>query len=179
MYRTNHIEIMKKLHLLKTLVDLLWFFSIIVVIALGIFLPILFFSDKPLDIPLKVNDTEIIMNLSAKFLISGFIIAYFCFLYGLFLFRKVLVHFSKREIFSTSVIKLLDKIGKFFLLASVFATLTEFASQLYFENEVELGFEGGFFDSFLFTASLGLFFMVLSEVFAIGKNIKEENELTI
>jgi hypothetical protein len=32
---------------------------------------------------------------------------------------------------------------------------------------------------FLYLMALGLFFKVLSEVFLIGKRIKEENELTI
>lgn len=171
---------MKKLYILKALVDLLWFFSIIVIATMAIFLPFLFFSSEPMDIPIKIGETKVtVMDLATKFMLLGLVIAYCFFVYGLFLFRKVLVLFSKRQIFEDSVIILLNKIGKFFLIASLLAVLMDFLGKLYIENKVEFGIEGGFFDSFLFTASLGLFFMVLSEVFANAKNIKEENDLTI
>lgn len=171
---------MKKLYILKALVDLLWFFSIIVIATMAIFLPFLFFSSEPMDIPIKIGETKVtVMDLATKFMLLGLVIAYCFFVYGLFLFRKVLVLFSKRQIFEDSVIVLLNKIGKFFLIASLLAVLMDFLGKLYIENKVEFGIEGGFFDSFLFTASLGLFFMVLSEVFANAKNIKEENDLTI
>jgi hypothetical protein len=171
---------MKKLYLLKALVDLLWFFSIIVIIAMAIFLPFLFFSSDPIEIPMRIGETEVtILDLATKLMLLGLVVAYCFFVYGLFLFRKVLVHFSKRQIFEDTVIVLLNKIGKFFLIASLLAVVVNFITKLYIKSEIKFGIEGGFFDSFLFTASLGLFFMVLSEVFTIGKNIKEENELTI
>lgn len=170
---------MKKLHLLKALVDLFFFFSVIVTVAFLIFVPMFLFSSEPLDIPVKIGGEKIlIMNLNEKLILLAYTIAFGFFVYGIFLFRKVLNHFSKREIFEDSVISLLDKIGKFFLLSSLITAIVHFFSKIYLEGQVELGISSGF-DSFLFSASLGLFFMVLSEVFAIGKNIKEENELTI
>jgi len=53
-----------------------------------------------------------------------------------------------------------------------------FAYKLIQKNNSTIDFGGGF-DSFLFTACLALFFMILSEVFKISKTIKEENDLTI
>lgn len=171
---------MRKLYILKALVDLLWFFSVIVIIAMAIFLPYLFLSSEPIDIPMTIGETKVVaLDLPTKFLLLGLITAYCFFVYGLFLFRKVLGLFSKRKIFDVLVISLLNKIGIYFLTASIIAVIVDFIAKVYIENKVEAGINGGFFDSFLFTASLGLFFMVLSEVFAIGKNIKEENELTI
>lgn len=171
---------MKKLYILKTLVDLLWFFSIIVIVAMAIFLPFLFFSPEPMDIPVRIGESTVTaMDLMTKFFLLGLVIAYCFFVYGLFLFRKVLVLFSKRQIFEDAVIVLLNKIGKFFLIASLIAVSVDFIGKIYIENRFEFGIKGGFFDSFLFTASLGLFFMVLSEVFANAKNMKEENDLTI
>lgn len=171
---------MKKLHFLKSLVDLLWFFSIIVIVAMAIFLPILFFSSEPIDIPVTIGETKVTgMDLATKLMLLGLVTAYCFFVYGLFLFRRVLILFSKRQIFEDEVIVLLNKIGKFFVIASVLAFSVDFIAKIYINNKIEVGIEGGFFDSFLFTASLGLFFMVLSEVFAIGKGMKEENELTI
>lgn len=171
---------MRKLYILKALIDLLWFFSVIVIVAMAIFLPFLFFSSDPIEIPIKIGTTKVeAMDLPTKLMLLGLVSAYCFFVYGLFLFRKVLVLFSRRQIFDRNVIFLLNKIGKFFLIASLVAVIVDFTANLYIKNTVEFGIEGGFFDSFLFTASLGLFFMVLSEVFAVGKNIKEENELTI
>ena len=171
---------MKRLHLLKSLVDLLWFFSIIVIVAMAIFFPILFFSSEPIDIPVTIGETKVTgMDLATKFMLLGLVTAYCFFVYGLFLFRKVLTLFSKRQIFEDEVIVLLNRIGKFFVIASVLAFSVDFIAKIYINNKIEVGIEGGFFDSFLFTASLGLFFMVLSEVFANAKSMKEENDLTI
>lgn len=170
---------MKKLHLLKTLVDLFWFFAVLSTVAIVIFVPIFLFSDKLTEVPAKING-EIIttMDFTAKLILLGFVIAYGFFIYGIFLFRKVLNYFLKREIFHDNVIKLFDKIGKMFFTASIISFVVGFVFRSYNENKVHFGIEAGA-DSFLLSASIGLFFMVLSEVFAIGKNIKEENELTI
>lgn len=46
------------------------------------------------------------------------------------------------------------------------------------DSKVESLFETNF-DTALLEISLGLFFMVLSEVFKIAKNLKEENDLTL
>ena len=91
---------------------------------------------------------------------------------------KLLVHFSKRQIFEDAPITLLDTIGKYFVLASLLTGVPAFIYNITVKNETKISF-GGAFDSFLFTASLGLFFMVLSEVFKIAKNMKEENDLTV
>lgn len=170
---------MKKLHLLKTLVDLFWFFALLSSLALIIFVPFFLFSEEPIDIPIKINGNVVTaVDLTSKLILLGFVIAYGFFIYGIFLFRKVLKHFSKREIFHDNVILLLDKIGKMFFIASIISLIIGIIYKSYIENEIHFGIEVGA-DSFLIAASMGLFFMVLSEVFAIGKNIKEENELTI
>lgn len=144
-----------------------------------IFIPFFLFDDEILDIPIKISGEKIaLVDLSTKLMLLGYVISYSFFVYGVFLFRKVLNHFSKREIFHDAVISLLNKIGVFFLTASIIAVVLGFFMQMYLKGEAELGIGSGF-DSFLFSASLGLFFMVLSEVFSMGKNMKEENELTI
>ena len=170
---------MRKLYLLKALADLFWFLSVIAIMGMLAFLPILFLSKEPIDIPIKINGEKILaVDLISKLILLGYTIAYCFFMYGIFLFRKVLNHFAKRQIFEETVINLLNKIGKLFLIASLISGLISFFSKIYLEREAELGI-GSSFDSFLFSASLGLFFMVLSEVFANAKNIKEENDLTI
>jgi hypothetical protein len=170
---------MKKLYLLKALADLFWFLSVSAIVGIFVFLSILFLSEEPIDIPIKINGEKIMaIDLISKLLLLGHTIAYCFFVYGIFLFRKALNHFAKRQIFEGIVINLLNKIGKLFLTASLISGLITFFSKIYLAREAELGIGSGF-DSFLFSASLGLFFMVLSEVFANAKDIKEENDLTI
>jgi len=137
------------------------------------------FTNEVIDIPIKINGEKIFINsLSTKFLLMVVVVSYFFFVYGIFELRKVLSLFQKRIIFDERVINLLDKVGKSFFLASILSSFPLLVYNFIHKPEVSIEFAGTF-NSFLFTASLGLFFMVLSEVFKIAKNLKEENELTI
>ena len=171
---------MRKLQILKAALDFFFVISIIAIISLGIFIPIMFFSKEPIDIPIKINGERIlVVDLMTKIILTLGIVSYCFFVYGIYLLRKVLHMFSKRIIFDDSIILLLDKIGKSFLTASIFTSVPLLVYNVTHKTD-HPDFEfGGGFSSFLFTASLGLFFMVLSEVFKIAKSMKDENELTI
>lgn len=174
----NYLK-MKKLQILKALVDLFWLFSIIAIISLTLFIPFMFFSKDLIDIPLKINGEIILIDsFNTKFILAVIIISYFVFVYGIFQFRKVLILFQKRIIFSDEVIMRLDKVGKSFLLSSVVSSAALLTYNVTHKSDMSIEFGGGF-SSFLFTASLGLFFMVLSEVFKISKIMKEETDLTV
>lgn len=172
---------MKKLQILKTVLDLFWFFSIIAIVGMLLFIPFMFINKEILiDVPIKINGERIkIIDLTTKIILTFFVFAYCFFVYGIFLLRKILKLFSKRIIFDNVVIQLLNKIGISFLIASLFSSIPLFIYNLTHKNNYPDVEFGGGFSSFLFTASLGLFFMVLSEVFSVAKNMKEENELTI
>lgn len=99
------------------------------------------------------------------------------FVYALYLFRKTLDLFRKRIIFDDRVIKNFDQIGKAILIGYfiilgmyVFLWLTHTVHEVTFNIDM---------NNTLLTIGLGLFFMVLSEVFQKAKSIKEENELTV
>ena len=170
---------MKKLQLLKILMDLFMLSCIISAVGITIFVPIALFTKEAVDFPLKLNDQLItIDSLSSKIMLLMVVISYFIFCYGAWLFRKVLILFQKRIIFDDSVILLLHKIGVCFLSSTILATLSVFYFDIYNKPKVFVNFGGGF-GSFLFMASVALFFMVLGEVFKISKTIKDENELTI
>ena len=85
--------------------------------------------------------------------------------------------FQKRIIFEKENIRLLNEIGLCFLATSILSGIPILIYQIIYKK-ISLEF-GGSFNSFLFSSSLGLFFMVLSEVFKIAKKSKEENGLTI
>ncbi|MBC7522871.1 MAG: DUF2975 domain-containing protein [Flavobacterium sp.] len=171
---------MRKLQILKTLIDLFWFFSIIAVVGMLFFIPFMFLSKEVVDIPIKINGVLIkVDSIETKLILTVVVISFLIFAYGIYLFRKVLSLFQKRIIFDNVIILLLNNIGKCFLIASILSSTALFLYPFIYKNKVVSIEFGSGFSSFLFTSSLGLFFMVLSEVFTISKNIKEENELTI
>lgn len=170
---------MKKLQILKTVLDIFFVFLIIAIIAMFIFIPYIIYSDEVIDIPLKINGVNVVAkDWSTKMLLMLCFVAYCFFVYGIFQLRKVMVLFSKRIIFDYQVVQLLNQVGKCFLAASLITSIPLFIYNLIHRSHADIEFGGGF-SSFLFSASLGLLFMVLSEVFNIAKNLKEENDLTV
>lgn len=170
---------MKKLQFLKTLIDVFWFFLICALVGMTIVFPILIFSSEPLDLPIKINGEILnIVDIPSKVMLIFILIAAWSFGFGIYFLRKLLNNFTKRKIFETTSIELLDKIGKCFLVASLLTGIPAFIYKVIVESHIGLEFGGGF-ESSLFTASLGLFFMVLSEVFTIGKAMKEDSDLTV
>ena len=167
---------MKKLNLLKTIVDFVWIMSLIF-FPLIIILSILILIDKEVfDIPITFATGTI--DLSSKFgKIALFInvINFGLILYSLYFFRKLLNRFIKRIIFEEEICFLLDKIGKLIIIASIIQLSSDIIPKLS-NHWVGIEFGDG---PFLYLLALGLFFRVLSEVFTIGRKLKEENELTI
>jgi Protein of unknown function (DUF2975) len=170
---------MRKLQILKALLNLFWFFSMLAIVLMLVFIPFMFFKDAILkDIPIKINGEKLlIVDFTTKIILVFEIFAFAIFAFGIYKLRKLLNLFQKKIIFEFENIQLLNQIGICFLATSVFSGIPMIAYQIKYKN---INFEiGGSFNSFLFSASLGLFFMVLSEVFKLAKKSKEENELTI
>lgn len=169
---------MKKLNLLKTLLDLFYFFTLLTVVLITVFGIMALFGDEA--IPLKIKGEEItVSGWSEKLLVVILMISFFCFIYAILLLRKVVGYFVKREIFDEKVIENLNKIGKFLIAAALLQNIPLFVYKMVVRNHVgfEFGIDG--FDSLLLAVGLGLFFMVLSEVFKIAKNFKEDSELSV
>ncbi len=170
---------MKKLQLLKALLDLFWFFSVIAIIGLVTFAGYLLISNRPIGIPLTINGQHFsVDSMASKVVLIFGCIAYGFFAFGIYQLRAVLKLFSAKMIFEQDTIRLLNNVGKNFLISSLIVCITLFFYNAFEKSTVYLDFGGGF-SSFLFSASLGLFFMVLSEVFAIAKAMKDENDLTV
>jgi len=169
---------MKRLPILQVLINILFILSLIVVFfGLPFIIAVAFL---PGHIPFKINDKPVTDIDTEVILLMCLLYAGYCFFtYAIYLLKQTLFLFSKKVIFDDRVIKFLDQTGKAFLIASVLWIIPPFVFRTISQGHVEagLGFSG--FDSGLFTISLGLFFIVLSEVFLIAKNIKEENDLTL
>jgi hypothetical protein len=74
------------------------------------------------------------------------------------------------------VIASFQKIGNLLTISGFISLIISIISKIYFEQKVTLEFG---LNQHLVIICLGLFFLVLSEVFKIAKNAKQENDLTI
>lgn len=170
---------MKKLQILKAILDFFWFFSLVSGIGILIFLAFYLFHPD-MDIPLQIKGQLLAANtLPSKLFIFANVISGILFLYSIYLLRKVVGYFQKSEIFKSEVVKNFNLIGILIISSSLVSHLSLFTFTLINKVQLALSIEFGSYNSFLISISLGLFFMVISEVFKIAKNIKEENELTI
>lgn len=175
---------MKKLNILKALLDIFWFFSIVGGIGIILFLPFYLTESFP-DTTLKIKDLKIVNhNAFTKTIVVINAICSVLFLYSIYLIRKVIILFQKREIFNFEVSRLLNSIGISIVTSSVISNLSIMIYRFVERGRSEKGSFGlhidfGGFDSFLIATSLGLFFMVISTIFKIASTMKEENDLTV
>lgn len=170
---------MRKLNILKAILDLFWLFSIIGAVGIIIFLPFYLFSSD-MDIAVKIKGQEIPnQNAFTKIIVFINVISSLIFLYSIYLLRKVVGLFQKREIFKTEVVKLFSLIGKLIVTYSITSNVSIFIYNMVERNHLGLTLDFGGYDSFLISISLGLFFTVISEIFKITINIKNESELII
>lgn len=166
---------MKKLNLLKGIVDFVWITMLITIPFMLFFAGMVLLGDEPLDIPLKVNGAILkVVDFQSKIIFIFIIISALIMIYGLFLFRELLKLFQLRIIFDMEIINLMKRLGFVIILSAFLGGIPNFILEI-IKNNISLSLG---LNPFVLLFSLGLFFLVLSEVFTIAKNIKEENDLT-
>ena len=167
---------MKKINILKAIVDLLWIFSMpVVLIIIGISFTT-FFVDLS-DLNIELNTINMNQNdLFSKILFVVSSLNYLLLIVALYFFRKVLTNFIRVRIFEEVVISSFKKIGNLLTFSGFISLIISIIGKIYFEQKVSLEFG---LNQHLVIICLGLFFLVLSEIFKIAKNAKQENDLTI
>ena len=167
---------MKKINILKAIVDLLWIFSMpVVLIIIGISFTT-FFVDLS-DLNIELNTINMNQNdLFSKILFVVSSLNYLLLIVALYFFRKVLTNFIRVRIFEEVVISSFKKTGNLITFSGFISLIISIIGEIYFEQKVSLEFG---LNQHLVIICLGLFFLVLSEIFKIAKNAKQENELTI
>ena len=167
---------MRKLVFLKTIVDYVWIMSLIAFPLLILFIGFVLFSNEPIDIPINISGIKINTDTSlGKIGLVLSIVNFGIILFALYNFKSLLNNFRKKIIFEVNTYQLLDKIGNLVMLSASIYLISDLLGAFSKSTiSVNLGF-----GPFLYIMALGLFFKVLSEVFIIGKRIKEDNELTI
>lgn len=167
---------MRKLYLLKAIVDFVWIMALITIPFLLIFIGYLLMSNEPFDVPIKMTGIEItVLDLNAKIVLFFATLSYLVVLYGLYLVKKLLRLFQLKIIFDDKIIFYFNRIGNLFILSGFVSGVPAFFYKIaQGEIKIEIGA-----NPFLYLISLGLFFAVLAEVFKMGKQLKEENDLTV
>ncbi|MFT5256665.1 MAG: hypothetical protein ACI9KF_000286 [Arenicella sp.] len=167
---------MKKINILKWIIDLLWIFSMpVVLIIIGISFATFFVDLNDLSIAINALD----FNANSTFSKILFVISslnYLLLIVALYFFRKVLTNFLRVRVFEEVVISSFNKIGNILTFSGFISLIISIIGKIYFEQKVSLEFG---LNQHLVIICLGLFFLVLSEIFKIAKNAKQENDLTI
>ena len=167
---------MKKIHVLKAIVDFVFILStplILLCIALAIGV---FFVDLS-ELNITINSINYIRNdIFSNILISISSLNYLLIIAALYFFRKVLHYFLRVKIFEDYVINSFLKIGNLLLISGIISLVISFVSSLYIESKIHFDFG---LNQHIIIICLGLFFMILSEIFKIAKDAKQENDLTI
>ena len=167
---------MKKLNILKTIVDFIWIMSLIFYPLIILFTVMILIDKELFDIPISIVGASVDLSTGyGKIALIINVLNFGLLLYAVYFFRKLLNSFMKRIIFEETICLLLNKIGSLVIYASIVYLISDFIIKLS-NSKIEIQFGYG---PFLYLLALGLFFKVLSEVFNIGKKIKDENELTI
>ncbi|TAF11891.1 MAG: DUF2975 domain-containing protein [Flavobacterium sp.] len=166
---------MRKLNFLKGIVDFVWITMLITIPFLLFFIVMVVIDSEPLDVPIKVNGTILeVVDLRTKVLFGFLCISASLIIYGLFLFRKLLRLFQLKIIFDLEIVILMKRLGFVIILSALLGGIPNFILEIVKNNiSLSLGL-----NPFVLLFSLGLFFLVLSEVFVIAKHLKEENDLT-
>ena len=173
---------MKKINILKTIVDLLWIFSMpVVLIIIGVSFTTFFIDLSALsdlsDLNIELDTININQNdLFSKILFVISSLNYLLLIVALYFFRKVLTNFVRVRVFEEVVISSFKKIGNLLTFSGFISLVISIIGKIYFEQKVSLEFG---LNQHLVLICLGLFFLVLSEIFKIAKNAKQENDLTI
>ncbi|MDX6745674.1 DUF2975 domain-containing protein [Polaribacter sp. PL03] len=167
---------MRKINILKAIVDLLWIFSMPVVLIIVGFSVAIFFVDLG-ELNIKINSIGLNNDtLLSKVLFVISALNYLLIIAALYFFRKVLNHFIRVKIFEVTVIRSFQKTGNLLAISGFISLIVSIISNVYYEQKISLEFG---LNQHLVIICLGLFFLVLSEVFKIAKNQKQENDLTI
>lgn len=167
---------MRKINILKAIVDLIWIFSMPIVLVILGFSIALFFVDLG-ELNIKINSVNFNSDtLFSKTLLVISALNYLLIIAALYFFRKILNYFIRVKIFEETVIKSFKKTGNLLSVSGIISLTISMISKIYFDQKIALEFG---LNQHLVIICLGLFFLILSEVFKIAKNQKQENDLTI
>ncbi len=164
---------MKRNILFKTLVDILFIAQVVGFIGIIFLIPSGVMRINMVDLPVLEWTwvSWIILFLS--------LIGYIVFVMGLFHLRKVARHLLANIYFDLSVVNHLKKSGRYFIITGIASFIVFIIVWLVKITMHEFSLYHFDFMVSLFIMSIGLFFIIQSEVIMQAKDFKDESELTI
>lgn len=170
---------MRKFNSLNAVISFFYGFYLIVIV-LSVFEVSKIILNFDFQTPIKINDVEFIPNdFMSKSLVVLVLISNIIFVYSIYLFKKTTSFFEKKDVFNNEVILNLKKIGQLILISSLIKGVPLFLFYTFHVSNQHVKHKHGLLNLDFPLVCLAVFFMVLAEVFKMGKQLKEENELTI
>lgn len=167
---------MKKLIILKSIVDFIWIVTCIPLILLVLFLMVYQFIDTDIISSLTSSNSMTNSLIPLHIIIIVFGVIVLLLIYSLYLFRKTIRYFQKQNPFDVFVSTTYNTIGKTLILSGFVGSILSVTHKFIYKSK--LVFNLGL-SPYLLIICLGLFFMLLSETFKVAKKAKDENDLTI
>ena len=168
---------MKKLNILKTIVDLFWILSIPFIPIVLLVIPYILFVDNSNYLDIHISGFRIkSIDFPTKILIVTKMVSELILIYCVYIFSKILKYFQRNKVFDEFVLKNFNKMGVLLVVSSFIMGIPSILYEVFYAENVTITFG---FTPFILLLCLGFFFMILSEIFKISRNMKEENELTI
>ncbi len=168
---------MRKLKILKTIVDMLWVISIPILLILIITIPTIFFIEDLSTFEIfNIKIPSIEKSIYVKLFIIPILISGILTYISVYYFKQILEDFIHVKIFSEKVINYFSKIGKLLITSGVLLIIGKSGITFFRASKFEIQL---MLSPQILCICFGLFCLVLSEIFKISNQIKQENELTI
>lgn len=171
---------MKKLNLIKSLLDYLLLMSYIgLPVCFLLIILQLINPSEDYSIAFNGNNFRVPEDLPPIYLLIFVFqtIAFTILAYGLYFFRKMIITLQKRDFFSERVYTNLKTTGKVFILYAIINHVPVFVLSVFqLIDKVNHSLDPS---TFVIKIIIGLFLISISEIIQISGQIKEENDLTV
>jgi len=171
---------MKKIYQLKSLLDLVIVFSMIIIgfTLIGLLYGLLTGNLSKWDFSIQGQKIHTV-DAALGILIILIAIGYGFFMYSIFQLKKLVTLFIKKEFFTDLSVKTLKAIGVTMLGSSLLIAIPNYLYGIFGNADFKITIASLSPASMIFTFIMALFFIILSSIFKEAKIIKDENELTI
>jgi hypothetical protein len=164
---------MKRSILFKTLVDILFMAQVVGFIGVIFFIPSGVLRINMIDLP--VSEWTFVFWLILLLSLIGYIV----FVMGLFHLRKVARHLLSNRYFDVTVVEHLKYSGRYFVISGMVSFVISLIIWVIKITMKTLALYDSDIITSLFIITIGLFFIIQSEVIMNAKTFKEDSDLTI
>lgn len=163
--------------LLQTILNLAYYFFLIIGAALFIFILYILFGG-PIKYPLSMFSEYITID-SKKillFLLIPSLMFHAAYTYLVYLIKKLVDDLADGQLFNRFQVAGFKHIGQMLIFLSITESIFDFIFKLIFKSRMKVQIDSS---NFWISILLGLFFIFLSTIFKRAQDLKEENDLTV